>query len=203
MPKRIFLSYRREDSAGQADRVSDRLVQEFGKGCLFVDVDGIPLGVDFVKRLTFEEASCDALLAVVGPRWLDLRDEHNERRIDNPNDFVRVEIGAALQRDIPVIPILVEGAKVPRADFLPEDIRGLSVRNGLDVRHASFHADMDRLVRELKTTLFDVEAPRSTSAQRRASATPRQKPSVEITFGPRLKWAGILPMVLVAAVSIF
>jgi hypothetical protein len=148
--RRIFLSYRREDSAGQAGRVSDRLVREFGDGCLFMDVSGIPLGVDFVKRLTEEVASCDVLLAMIGPRWIDIRDENGDRRLDNPDDFVRIEIRAALQRAIPLIPILLDGTKIPKANLLPEDVRALAVRNGLDLRHASFHADLDRLVRELK-----------------------------------------------------
>jgi hypothetical protein len=87
---------------------------------------------------------------VIGSHWLDLRDENETRRIDDPNDFVRVEIGAALQRDIPVIPILLDGTRIPRADRLPSDMQGLVVRNGLDLRHASFHADLDRLVRELR-----------------------------------------------------
>ncbi len=148
--KRIFLSYRREDSAGQSGRLNDRLSLEFGRDSIFMDVDGIPLGTDFVKQLTREVASCDVLLAVIGSRWLDLRDENETRRIDDPNDFVRVEIGAALQRDIPVIPILLDGTRIPKADRLPSDMQGLAVRNGLDLRHASFHADLDRLVRELR-----------------------------------------------------
>jgi hypothetical protein len=147
------VSYRREDSAGQTGRIGDRLALEFGQENLFLDVDSIPLGVDFVKHLSAEVARCDVLLAVIGPRWLDLRDENNERRVDKLDDFARIEIGAALKRDIPVIPVLIDGTKIPRADLLPEDIKGLSVRNGLDLRHSSFHVDMNRLVRELKATL--------------------------------------------------
>ena len=73
-----------------------------------------------------------------------------KRRLDNPNDFVRVEIAAALHRDIPVIPILLEGAKIPKPAQLPEELEDLSVRNGLEVRHASFHSDMDRLIQSIK-----------------------------------------------------
>ena len=79
------------------------------------------------------------LLAVIGPNWSDVRDEHGNRRLDDPNDFVRIEIAAALQRDIPVIPILLDGARIPKADQLPDDLKELASRNGLDVRHASFH----------------------------------------------------------------
>jgi hypothetical protein len=106
--------------------------------------------VDFVKRLTSEVASCDVLLAVIGPRWLDLCDEDGKLRIDNPTDFVRVEISAALQRDIPVIPILVNGARIPRAERLPADLKDLAFRNGLEVRHTSFHDDVNRLARKLR-----------------------------------------------------
>jgi hypothetical protein len=148
--RKIFLSYRREDSAGQSGRIRDRLVRDFGKDYLFMDVDGIPLGTDFVKRLNDEVASCDVLLAVIGKQWSELRDESGGRRLDNPNDFVRIEIAAALQRDIPLIPILLDGTKIPPPGMLPDDMKELTARNGLDVRHASFHADLDRLVSELK-----------------------------------------------------
>ncbi len=127
----------------------DRLVQELGD-VIFMDVDGIPLGVDFVERLTEEVASCDVLLAMIGPRWINIRDKKKKRRLDNPHDFVRVEIGAALQRNIPVIPILVEGTEMPDGHLLPDDMKPLAVRNGLKVDHASFHTDLARLVRELK-----------------------------------------------------
>jgi TIR domain len=110
----------------------------------------IPLGRNFVKQLTSEVNGCDAFLAVIGPNWLDARDEHGNRRLDDPNDFVRIEVGAALQRDIPVVPILLDGAKMPSADQLPSDLQELSFRGGLDLRHSSFDADVSRLIRELK-----------------------------------------------------
>ena len=149
MPKNVFVSYRREDSAASAGRLGDRLARELGEGRVFMDVDGIPLGADFVKLLTEKVATCDVLLAVIGTQWGDLRDENGNRRLDDPDDFVRVEIKAALKRNIPVIPILLDGTKIPSASSLPEDIRPLSFRNALDLRHASFQKDLDRLVREL------------------------------------------------------
>jgi hypothetical protein len=150
-PRKIFLSYRREDSAAAAGRLGDRLTLEF-EGAVFMDVDGIPLGTDFVKRLRAEVAGCDILLAVIGPRWLNVADGDGRPRLDNPNDFVRVEIATALQRDIPVIPILLDGTKIPRPDQLPSDLQDLPFRNGLDVRQGSFHSDVGRLIRELKGT---------------------------------------------------
>jgi hypothetical protein len=80
-------------------------------------------GTDFAKRLSDEVSNCAVLLALIGPHWLDLRDENNERRVDDPNDWVRIEIGTALKRDIAVIPVLLDGAKVPKAHLLPEDLR--------------------------------------------------------------------------------
>jgi len=150
MASKVFISYRRDDSAGHAGRVHDRLEREFGRDLLFMDVDSIPLGVNFVTALQEEVAKCGVLLAVIGRDWLKVRDKDGKRRLDNPDDFVRVEIAAALQRNIPVIPILLEGAKVPKANQLPKDLEELSVRNGLDVRHASFHNDMEKLIDGLK-----------------------------------------------------
>jgi hypothetical protein len=153
MATKVFISYRREDSAGHAGRVHDRLVREFGSDLLFMDVDGIPLGANFVKVLGEEVAKCDALLAMIGPGWLDAHDENGKRRLENPDDFVRIEIGTALKRAIPVIPILLEGTRIPKAHQLPDDLKELPLRNGLDVRHASFPQDMERLVRALKGTV--------------------------------------------------
>jgi hypothetical protein len=146
---KVFISYRREDAAGHAGRVHDRLAKELGASLLFMDVDDIPLGVNFVKALHEEVSKCSVLLAVIGPDWLNVPDRNGPRRLDNPNDFVRVEIAAALQRAIPVIPILLEGATVPSADQLPKDLQELSLRNGINVRDSSFHDDMDRLIRKL------------------------------------------------------
>ena len=150
MAAKVFISYRRGDSAGYAGRVRDRLERELGRELLFMDVDAIPLGMNFSKVLHEEVAKCSVLLAVIGPNWLDARDEHGNRRLDDPNDWVRVEITAALQRNIPVIPILLDGATIPKADQLPEDLKELALRNGMEIRHASFQDDMNRLIRGLK-----------------------------------------------------
>src|SRR5262245_54402199 len=162
MSAKVFLCYRRDDSAGYAGRVQDRLEREFGRDLLFMDVDAIPLGVNFSKVLREEVAKCGVLLAVIGPNWLDARDKNGNRRLDDPNDFVRIEIAAALQRDIPVIPILLDGARVPKADQLPKDLEELELRNALNVRHDSFHSDMDKLIRGLKPQRVNV--PTSTKA---------------------------------------
>jgi TIR domain len=150
---KVFLCYRREDSGGYAGRIQDQLAQALGSDVLFMDVDAIPLGVNFVRVLHDEVAKCDVLLAVIGRNWLDARDEDGNRRLENPNDFVRVEIGAALQRNIPVVPILLDGARIPDVRQLPKELGELSFRNGIDVRLASFHNDVSRLIRGLKAQL--------------------------------------------------
>src|SRR5262249_57652612 len=120
---------------------------EVGREVLCSEVEGVARGVNCVKVLQDEVAKCSVLLAVIGRDWLDVHDEQGRRRLDAPDDWVRVEIAAALQRNIPVIPILLEGTQVPKRDQLPDDMRELAVRSGLAVHHASFHSDMDILIR--------------------------------------------------------
>src|SRR5215472_743819 len=178
MAGNVFISYRRDDSASAAGRVHDRLEREFGRDLLFMDVDSVPLGVNFVNVLSEEVAKCDVLLAVIGPNRLNARDEDGNRRLDNLHDFVRIEIGAALQRNIPVIPILLDGAKVPKPNQLPKELEEFSLRNGLDVRHASFHNDIDRLVQSLKGQLADADAEewrRDEDERRRQEAEDRRR----------------------------
>lgn len=176
MTAQVFVCYRRDDSAAFAGRVQDRLAQEFGRDLLFMDVDAIPLGVNFVTALHEAVAKCEVLLAVIGPNWLEARDDSGARRLDDPNDFVRIEIGAALQRSIPVIPILLDGAKVPKANQLPEDLKELAMRNWLEVHHASFHSDLDKLVRGLKTTLAGTDAYTAAHDSRRRGDAAYERP---------------------------
>jgi hypothetical protein len=150
MTSKVFISYRRDDSAGSAGRLHDQLAAEFGREQIAMDVDSFPLGINFVTALREEVGKCDVLLAVIGPNWLNARDEAGSRRLDNLNDFVRTEIATALQRDIPVIPILLDGVKPPQPHQLPPDIQELSLRNALHVRHTSFSSDVGKLVRALK-----------------------------------------------------
>src|SRR5262249_25598405 len=111
----IFINYRRHDSTGTAGRLHDRLAQSFGRNNLFMDVDHIPPGVDFVNHLDAQVARCDVFLVVIGPSWLEVSNENGERRLDDPGDFVAREITTALARDIRVIPVLVDGARMPTA----------------------------------------------------------------------------------------
>jgi formylglycine-generating enzyme required for sulfatase activity len=155
MATKVFINYRREDSASDAGRINDRLERELGRESLFIDVDTIPYGMDFVEVLGVGVAKCDVLLAIIGSRWL----EALNRRLDSEDDFVRIEIAAALKRNIPVIPILLDGAPMPKAERLPDDLKALARRHALDVRYASFHADMEKLVRRLRGTSAPTPAP--------------------------------------------
>lgn len=152
--KKIFLSYRREDSADVSGRIYDRLTQAFEKAQVFKDVDSIPLGLDFRKHLQQTVTNCDVVLVVVGDRWLTASTTNGKRRLDDPKDFVRIELETALQREIPVIPVLVRGASVPEETELPPTLSTLAYRNGIAVRSdPDFHRDMDRLIQSLKTHL--------------------------------------------------
>jgi formylglycine-generating enzyme required for sulfatase activity len=155
MAGKIFINYRRDDSIGTAGRLHDRLAQTFGRDKLFMDVDHIPAGVDFVAHLNRQVASCNAILVIIGPNWLDAKDESGGRRLDNPDDFVTLEIAAALARDIRVIPVLVDGARMPKADKLPDSIKPLVRRNAVEVRNAHFGQDAEALVARMREALGD------------------------------------------------
>ncbi len=155
----IFVSYRRDDSRHQAGRLYDRLVAHFGAEQVFKDVDSIPLGLDFREVLTERVAGCDVFIAVIGDAWLSIAGKSGTRRLDDPGDFVRIEIEAALSRQIPVIPVLVGNASVPQAEELPESLLTLSYRNGLPLRpDPDFHHDMDRLVRGINHVVSTLSA---------------------------------------------
>src|SRR5271170_5793188 len=149
---RIFVSYRREDAEGEAGRLFDDLVNHFGEDSVFLDVAAIEVGRDFRKAIDDSVSTCGVLLAIIGKGWLDAKNDAGDRRLDDPSDFVRLETASALKRDIPVIPVLVHGAKMPREDQLPEDLKDLSYRNGLELTHARWNSDMEVLIRALNPT---------------------------------------------------
>jgi predicted ATPase len=152
----LFISYRRSDSDAYTGRLYDRLVATFGKDSVFKDVDSIPLGIDFRSHLNLVVSQCRAVLAVVGTQWLDVRDERGARRLEDRDDFVRIELEAALARGVPLIPVLVSGALMPTAAQLPETLSGFAFRQGTVVRpDPDFHRDMDRLVSSLQVLLAD------------------------------------------------
>ena len=148
---RIFISYRRRDSADVTGRIYDRLVDHFGEGTVFQDVEDIPLGMDFTEHIQGVVGKCDAFLAIIGNQWLDAADKGGGRRLDNAADNVRIEIESALLRKIPLIPVLVGGAEMPTEDALPESLRKLATRNAIHVRpNPDFRPDMARLIEGLE-----------------------------------------------------
>ena len=174
---RIFISYRREETAYPAGWLYDRLADRFGGRQVFKDVDSIQLGDDFVEVITRAVGSCDVLLALIGDQWLTITDEHGRRRLDDPDDFVRLEIEAALTRKVRVIPILVDGARMPRADELPDSLVKLVRRQALELSPARFEFDTSRLLKVLDLTLAEVRTAQDDGALELASAGKVPDPS--------------------------
>lgn len=148
---RIFISYRRSDSIREAGRIYDYLENRFGREAIFKDVDTIDAGDDFRDRVKEAVGQCQILLAVIGANWLRAEDEAGRQRLENPADWVRLEIETALNRNIRVIPILLDGVPMPRPDDLPVALQALAYRNAAPVRHdPDFRRDMDRLLRVIE-----------------------------------------------------
>ncbi len=155
----VFISYRRTDNPDAVGRLYDRLAAEFGKTRVFKDVDSIPLGQDFRGHLNEVVGDCAAVLAIVGPKWIDIRNEEGKRRLEDPDDFVRVELEAALARKIPVVPVLVGHAPMPPISQLPTSLSSLAFRQSIEVRpDPDFHNDATRLVSALRA-IIDPNAP--------------------------------------------
>ena len=146
----IFLSYRREDTEGQAGRLYDDLVAAFGSDSVFMDVAAIQPGRDFRKSIDQSLSSCGVFLSLIGKSWLTAKDTSGQRRLDDPADFVRIETGAALKRDIPVIPVLVQGASAPKTDQLPDDLKELAFRNAVELTHPRWDSDIQVLITALR-----------------------------------------------------
>ena len=149
MAGKIFINYRRDDAIAIAGRLHDRLAQTFGRDNLFMDVDNIPVGINFDEYLKSQVAQCDAMLSVIGPNWLNAKDETAQRRLDKPDDFVAIEIAAALARDALVIPVLVDGTRMPKASELPDALKPFAVRNAIQVRNTNFGSDAEVLIEKI------------------------------------------------------
>ena len=169
----VFLSYRRGDTARIAGRLYDRVEERFGTAKVFMDVEAIEPGVDFADAIENAVASCDIVLALIGRSWLNGTDRNGRRWLDDPNDFVALEIGSALRRGIPVIPVLFDGAPPPRAGDLPSALAPLALRNAVLIEHETFSADVDRLLRFLTEFLGRAENVAESESIVRAPATSR------------------------------
>ena len=154
----IFINYRREDAAGHAGRLFDSLGSHFA-GRLFMDVDTLEAGVDFVEAIEQAVGSCEALIVVIGREWLTVKDKAGHRRLDDPADFVRLEVEAALARRIRVIPVLVQDAPMPGAEELPASLARLARRNAIELSDARWAYDADRLAHVIQEILEENPAP--------------------------------------------
>jgi hypothetical protein len=158
MPCDIFISYRRIYDQAYAGRLFDRLEQVFGRDQVFIDVDAIEPGLDFASVLGEHLQSCKIVLAIIGPQWLNLTDTNGRRRLENPDDFVRVELKAALARDIRIIPVLVDGADMPSRTALPTDLGHLATRQAVRLTHERFATDVDGLIKVLSGIILPKSA---------------------------------------------
>ena len=145
----IFVSYRRDDAAHVTGRIADALAARVGRENVFVDVDSVAPGEDFVRKIDTTIRASDIFLAVIGVNWLNASTAQGQRRIDLPGDFIRLEVSIALAAGVRVIPVLVDGASMPRAEELPEDIRQLVRHNAVFINHATFARDVRELIDQL------------------------------------------------------
>jgi hypothetical protein len=150
---RLFICYRRDDTEGEAGRLHDGLSATFGVDAIIMDVDSVPLGMDYVDHISEQIGCCKAVVVMIGRQWLVTQDKKGRRRLDDPEDLVRMEIAAALKRKVPVIPVLVQNATMPDREDLPDEIRLLTRRNGVTLRHDQWRDGVERLVTALKMVI--------------------------------------------------
>ena len=186
----IFVSYRRDDTGGYARAVFDHLSERFPDR-VFLDWEGIEVGEDFVAKLASIGKSCRVLLALIGKKWLTATDDSRNQRIAQPSDFVHQEIAGALQRNIPVIPVLFQGATIPGEGDLPIALKSLTAHNAVSITDANYQSDLDRLVRGIEAILGEnqatvVHAVRKTNDWTTATAFGKDV-SVEFSFTPKRK----------------
>ena len=191
----IFISYRRDDSAGYAGRLYDRLEAHFGADAVFMDVEGIEPGTDFVKAIEGAVASCKVLIVLIGNQWLTATDAAGRRRLDDPNDFIRLETSTALARDIRVVPVLVENASMPLQDDLPDDLHSLVRRQAVELNHKQWESSSGNLINILEKILNVSEERPGTSTK------PEQLPARKSRAGGA--WIAAVILVIVAAGAAF
>jgi len=183
---RIFICYRRDDASGHAGRLRDALSARFGAHEIFRDLDTIGPGDDFVRAMSAGIDSCAVFLAVIGRRWLTAESPGSPRRLDDPDDHVRNELARALARQCRVIPVLVQGAAMPRAGDLPEPLKGLTARNAIALDDEGWDSAVERLAAAIRRELPGAAV----------TAPPRSAPYV----GRRYAVAALVAAVVIAAV---
>jgi hypothetical protein len=173
----VFINYRREDTGPYARLMKIRLAQQFPGTPVFMDLDSIEAGVDFAEAIDSAVGSCAILVALIGRRWLTITDDEGHRRLDNPDDLVRFEIEAALERRLRVIPVLVDGAVALRQQQLPPGLCKLARLNALEMSYSRFEYDETRLLSAVEKVLESAASERAETAGR----SPRPWPNA---------WAG-------------
>jgi TIR domain len=198
----VFISYRRESGAGEARALFNDLVAQLGHNSVFMDVDSIALGRDFRGVLQEILARCDLMLVLIDRNWTNARDERGRARLENPSDFVRLEIETALRRNIIVTPVLVQGAQMPASEQLPPEIADLAYRNGFELSHGRWESDVQEMVRrlDLNGSKAETDTARLPSASNRA-ASGMEKPDQRIPFH-RTGMGRLMILVIAAAVPL-
>ncbi len=190
---KVFISYRRADSASISGRIYDRLVAQLGRANVFKDVDDIPPGVNFGAYIQDSLRQCAVALVIIGPRWLDVQAADGERRLDDAQDWVRIEIETARSLGLTIIPLLVEGARMPKAAELPDSLQELAQINSVVVRNdPDFVRDMERVIAAIQRVFATRPTPAGAPAPllQRGGAAPPQAPTPPGPAGyrPSLGW---------------
>jgi hypothetical protein len=198
-PSGIFISYRREDASGEAGRLYDHLIAHFGEQMVFRDIDTITPGSDFVRRIEDAVGACQVVLVVIGRSWSTIRGPDGQRRLDNPTDFVRLELTASLQQGIRMIPVRVQDAEMPHPEDLPEPLQELARRNAIELSDDRWGYDVKRLVTAIEKSV----KPPQRNRPARPGTAPRH-PTAPPPPTPRpVSWAWWLLPVLVPVAGAF
>ena len=199
----LFINYRREDTAPYAGRLYDFLRRAFPDSKVFMDIDGIDPGEDFVYAINQTLSASKVVIAVIGPNWEKVTDGTGSRRLDNPDDYVARKLCAALESNVRVIPVLVGGAAMPRSDALPTRLQPLARRNAIEISDTRFVADAERLSSAI-ARVIDPTAPSAGSSQRTANVDTKRDSSLAdaVTTFKTLLWTGYALSVLAVFVQL-
>jgi Sulfatase-modifying factor enzyme 1/TIR domain len=183
---KVFISYRRDDSAGYAHAIHSRLVQHFSKDQVFMDVDTVEPAVDFVRAIEKAVGECDVLVALIGKRWAG-GEASGTSRLDNAKDYVRLEVSTALTRDIRVIPVLVDGMTMPNEDSLPSPVQPIARRNAIEISNTRFNYDVDQLITAVRKILDATEAKPKADEEKKRNRAPQKAPAQRRAKKERLR----------------
>lgn len=182
MRVKIFINYRKKDSGHGAGRIFDRLQKKFGSGAVFIDVNSIDLGANFADRIVENISSCNVVLVIIGQQWLA------QLAGGASTDYVLLEIGAALKREIPVIPVFIDGATMPVDSQLPPDLLALGPRHGIEINHRSFERDAKQLIAGINRAFQNVRVDASDSIVKNVAFYLLNNKTIEATA-----WSLLIP----------